>query len=180
MRQSQQNYKLWFYPVLCVSVHIRGSPNVYFFLCDIYFMFYVLLTTNQNTKNMLFSLFTNFFQEKIWIKNTKKRLVQTKSKFGQQQSNLSKLRVFQDFFGWSSLKRLQGSCVYFHAFFDKSKIKPEPKNAKKPSFFKNQLRKPVSHILEIGFLCEILPKMSNFQHFVLCASFKNIPILPIN
>ena len=46
---------------------MRGSPNV-FYLC---YTFYILLTSNQNTKNMFVFSFINLFRRKLLIKNIK-------------------------------------------------------------------------------------------------------------
>ena len=145
---------------MCFCSH-QGITKLLF-----YYIFYVSLMTNQNTKNMcLFFLFTNFFRKRFGSKTSKN------DSFKPSQSSVNSSqtwvnREFSKIFGWSSLKRLLGSCVYFHAFFDKSKIEPESKKYQKQKFFKNWLEKPVSHILETGFQGVFCQKLAIFS--ILC------------
>ena len=90
MRQPQQNYRLWFSPVSCVSVRIRGSPNILLLLC----IFYILLMTNQNTKNICSFLFLLTFSGKDLDQKHQKN-----DSFRQSQSsvNSSQTRVNWEF-----------------------------------------------------------------------------------
>ena len=93
---------------MCFSSLIKESPNVY--LC--YIFLYVLLMSNQNTKNMFVFFFTYFFTKEIWTENVKKWLIWAKSKFGQRWSNPSWSRVSQDFWLIISQKTPRFTCLF--------------------------------------------------------------------
>jgi hypothetical protein len=143
--------------------------------------FYVLLMTNQNTKNMcLFFPFTNFFRKRFGSKTPKN------DSFRQSQSsvNSSQTRVDREF-SKIFLVDYHSRDSKVHVFISmpsltSQKSSRNQKMQKKKGFFKNQLKKPVSHILETGFCYEFCLKLAIFSILCFVPHPKNDTILPIN
>ena len=117
--------------------------------------------------------FTNFFRKEIWIKNVKKRLIWTKSKFGQRWSNPSWSRVFQDFWLIITQKTPRFMCL-FSCLLWQVENRARTKKCQKTKFllkFFSRNRFPIywKPVSSTNFA-----KKLQFSAFVLCDLIKKI------